>query len=311
MSIKPQITYNAKSDVFFGFPDTGRLRKNENNNHMKLASEAITVMISGLYRNYKQPIAFFLAHNSLGSQGQLILLKKCIQAVKRIGLIPVAMTMDQGSTNIKMLREAGVSKNKPWIVVDGEKVGIFYDAPHLIKSARNALKKTNAVSNGKIASFRHVELLYEVDVNSAIRLAPKLLDKNINLPPFASMNVALATRTLSETCASAIKYYVGTTQLPTEAINTSEFLLLYDRIFDTFNSRERFPDSIGKPLRKPITDESSHFTFLNEALVILNKTYFTKHDCFDEKKALTESKLLRATQRIPHYLRGLSREFFC
>ncbi|XP_055589942.1 uncharacterized protein LOC129742121 [Uranotaenia lowii] len=164
MSIKPQITYNAKSDVFFGFPDTGRLRKNENNNHMKLASEAITVMISGLYRNYKQPIAFFLAHNSLGSQGQLILLKKCIQAVKRIGLIPVAMTMDQGSTNIKMLREAGVSKNKPWIVVDGEKVGIFYDAPHLIKSARNALKKTNAVSNGKIASFRHVELLYEVDI---------------------------------------------------------------------------------------------------------------------------------------------------
>lgn len=47
MTIKAELTYNAKTDTFGGFP-TGRKRKIEKNDPMILATEAVVVMISGI-----------------------------------------------------------------------------------------------------------------------------------------------------------------------------------------------------------------------------------------------------------------------
>lgn len=47
MTIKAELTYNAKIDTFGGFP-TGRKRKIEKNDPMILATEAVVVMISGI-----------------------------------------------------------------------------------------------------------------------------------------------------------------------------------------------------------------------------------------------------------------------
>lgn len=47
MTIKAELTYNAKIATFGGFP-TGRKRKIEKNDPMILATEAVVVMISGI-----------------------------------------------------------------------------------------------------------------------------------------------------------------------------------------------------------------------------------------------------------------------
>lgn len=166
----------------------------------------------------------------------------------RCGLIPLVVTMDQCSSNTKMVRDAGATVTEPFLQIDGRKIAVMYDTPHLIKNARNALFKYNAVFNQKIASKQHIKQLFDVEIQQdpSLRLVPKLKPKNIELPPFASMNVALATRTLSESCAIGMRYYVHIDELPKNALGTADFIQIHDQIFDTFNSKDRFAESIGK-----------------------------------------------------------------
>ncbi|XP_021710060.1 uncharacterized protein LOC110679523 [Aedes aegypti] len=56
MSIKPELTYCAKSDTFHGFPFDGTNRRIEKNDPAKLATEAVVVMTSGIYSRFKQVI---------------------------------------------------------------------------------------------------------------------------------------------------------------------------------------------------------------------------------------------------------------
>lgn len=178
-------------------------------------------------------------------------MKTSVRAVEKCGLVPLVVTMDQCSTNMKMVRDAGGTMTNPFLDINGRKVAVMYDTPHLIKNARNAIFKYNAVYNKKIASKLHIKQLFDVDVQqeSSLRLVPKLKPKNIDLPPFASMNVALATRTLSESCAVGMRYYVETGELPTEALQTADFIQIHDKLFDTFNSKDKYKESVGKVCR--------------------------------------------------------------
>lgn len=58
MSIKSELSYSAKADKFYGFPDHGIRRKVEKNDTSKLATEAVTVMVSGIYWRFKQVTRF-------------------------------------------------------------------------------------------------------------------------------------------------------------------------------------------------------------------------------------------------------------
>lgn len=54
MKLKPTLNYMAKSDEFYGFPDDGSDKKIERNNPRHLATEAVTVMVKGIFNNFKQ-----------------------------------------------------------------------------------------------------------------------------------------------------------------------------------------------------------------------------------------------------------------
>lgn len=54
MKIKSGLSYNAKSDKFYGFPNDGCDRKIEKNSTQNLATEAVTVMVKGVYGKFKQ-----------------------------------------------------------------------------------------------------------------------------------------------------------------------------------------------------------------------------------------------------------------
>ena len=58
--------------------------------------------------------------------------------------------------------------------------------------------------NVKPVQWRFVTEFYYFDKANAIRMAPKLQDKHINLPPFASMRVNLAAQILSHSVAAGI-----------------------------------------------------------------------------------------------------------
>lgn len=184
-----------------------------------------------------QAIGYELAHNTLGSEEQFKLIKRAVKALRLRGLYPLALIMDQCTTNVKMAKEIGSTVQNPIIQIEGTEMAVMYDTPHLLKSARNMLHKHNAVLDKQVASFSWIKQLFEIDRCSVPRLVPKLKEELINMPPFASMNVSKATRTLSSSVAKGIQFYVETEELPQDALGTATFVDFFDKLFDCFNSK--------------------------------------------------------------------------
>lgn len=139
-----------------------------------------------------------------------------------------------------------VTIESPFVQIDDAQLAVIFDTPHLTKNARNAIFKHNAVFDNKIASYDHLKQLYQKDTQAELRLVPKLVQKAIELPPFVAMSVPMAVRVLSSSTASGIGHYVNTGELPQEALQTADFVMLHDQTFDIFNSKEKFSESIGK-----------------------------------------------------------------
>ncbi|XP_055523158.1 uncharacterized protein LOC129717317 [Wyeomyia smithii] len=200
-----------------------------------------------------------------------------------------------------MAKKAGATTEAPYIDVERQRVYIMWDVPHLIKSTRNMLKKHNAIFQDKIACFKDIVSLYNIDSKCNPRLVPRLNDKHVMLPPFSAMNVSLATRTLSQSVANGLRYYMQIGELSPQCINTAEFIEFYDKLFDTFNSKN---NSSVKPLKQAMEDQSIHWDFLQHAKTTLANSNYTSNTCLDITEAVSGSKQLTTHQRHPNYIRG-------
>lgn len=192
-----------------------------------------------------QPIGYVLAHHTLGSHSQYEIITKAVISLKQRGLEPVALVMDQCSTNMKMAKDAGATEQTPLLHIDDTTVALLYDNPHLVKNARNNIYNHNAVIDGKIAKFDDIRKLYHIDQSSEPRLVPKLIDRYVYQKPFTSMNVAQATRTLSSSVSNGLHFYVQSGELPSDALGTANYADFFDTLFDVFNSRSIY-ETISK-----------------------------------------------------------------
>lgn len=136
-----------------------------------------------------------------------------------------------------MANEIGSTIQNPIVQIEGMEMAVMFDTPHLLKSARNMLHKHNAVFDKQMASFSWIKQLFEIDHRSIPRLVPKLKAELINMPPFSSMNVSKAARTLSSSVAKGIQFYVETEELPQDALGTATYVDFFDKLFDCFNSK--------------------------------------------------------------------------
>ncbi|XP_062560460.1 uncharacterized protein LOC134224843 isoform X2 [Armigeres subalbatus] len=64
MAIKGMIDYHAKSDRFHGFPDDGAPKHISGDDELKLATEAVTIMVRSVQSTYKQPLRASISENS-------------------------------------------------------------------------------------------------------------------------------------------------------------------------------------------------------------------------------------------------------
>lgn len=108
---------------------------------------------------------------------------------------------------------------------------------------------------------------YNLDRNKILRLAPKLKNIHMELPPFSPMRVCLATQTLSHTVSSGILTLVALNKMRSTATYTAKFLTFFDSLFDVFNS---ITYNEPKLLRRPLTVDSCHWEFLRNADKFLN-----------------------------------------
>ena len=115
--------------------------------------------------------------------------------------------------------------------------------------------------DGKVASWKDIQQLYEIDSKNDIRCCPKLTHSHLFPNNFQKMKVNLATQVLSQAVSSTISTGVSTGKLPPRAAATAELVEKFDQIFDSLNSSS--PES-PKHFNKPISQDSGHCEFIEE-----------------------------------------------
>ena len=261
MSLKSALSYDPARDVVTGFEDFGDGKVSSN-----FAKSALVFMVKGLCMKWKQPLGYFLTGNTTAAERLRDLLSLVVQKLADIGLTVMVVICDQGATNQQMFKLFDITVEKPFAVVSGQRVLFMFDVPHLLKSIRNNLMKHDFEIDGHTIKWSYIKQFYECDSKLSIRLAPKITEKHLDLPPFAAMRVPLAAQVLSYTVSAALSTYVAIGKLPDEAVHTAEFIKLIDGLFDTFNSRVLYSP---KPLQRALDSRSSHWTHLEQGMTII------------------------------------------
>ncbi|GFO29492.1 transposable element p transposase [Plakobranchus ocellatus] len=220
MAIKEAVCYYPKHDVVRGFEDYAHLGRSR-----YIANLACVFMARGLTANWKQPFGFEFSSGTVKDVllKQLILI--AITKLEQIGLCVKAVICDQGSNNVAVTKSLGVSSSTPYFMHNGTQYFVIYDPPHLIKSIRNNLHKSGLKCGISEVSWKYVEGFYAHDCKLPVRMAPKLTDKHIKLPPLAALRVKLATQVMSHSVAAGISTCLHWVHYPQKQKTQSCFLI--------------------------------------------------------------------------------------
>ena len=110
----------------------------------------------------------------------------------------------------------------------------MYDQQHLLKNVRNNLKSSDFLIGEDHIKWTYIEDFYNRDSKLPIRMAPKLTQKHIVLPPFTKMRVSLAAQTLSHSVAAGISTLSALEHMEMDAINTANYWERFDCLFSVF-----------------------------------------------------------------------------
>ena len=144
------------------------------------------------------PLAYFLTAGTVRGEMLQTLTHRCLEKLEGIGLETMALICDQGTNNRQFLQTLEkVSVEQPYILYNNKNVFVIYDPPHLLKNVQNNLMKSNYKYDDVEVRWQYIVDFYNRDKTIHIRMAPKLTDKHITLPPFSAMRVNLAAQTLS------------------------------------------------------------------------------------------------------------------
>ena len=116
--------------------------------------------------------------------------------------------------------------------------------------------------------WSHITSLYHENLNHGVKLVPKLKYEHINLTPFSKMNVRLTAQVLSKTVGKVIEHFG-----PPEALETSKFCIMIDKLFDCLNvSNTHEYKTKKKEFLKPYEDlNDPRFAFIDDFLAYLSE----------------------------------------
>jgi hypothetical protein len=91
----------------------------------------------------------------------------------------------------------GITAESPWFLHNGKKIFYIFDAPHIIKAVRNNLLKYDFHFNGKVASWKDIVALYEIDSKNSIRCCPKLTIQHLHEKKGEASNTSIKPHSVS------------------------------------------------------------------------------------------------------------------
>ncbi|KYB25608.1 hypothetical protein TcasGA2_TC034291 [Tribolium castaneum] len=269
--------YDQKRDEIIGFHDNGKGKE------FKPAQNALVLMARGIEENWKQPLAFFFVNSTCNAQDLQSILHECITRMLNIGFTVKAVVSDMGSNFIQLSRDLGITTKHTDFQVQGKTIRYFFDTPHLLKCMRNLLLQNTVHFDGKEASWKFVEQLFNLEKNKDLRMAPKLSEAHIHPTNFQKMKVKYAAQVLSSTVSSDsyktkknIYTIVNIVALSTYmAMRTAEFIEKIDHLFDILNSSTQASKNL---YRRPYKGTPQQDAFLHEMTQFFKKIRLFRHE---------------------------------
>lgn len=256
MSLKESLHFDKATDTVIGREDFG-----EHGKSLKLANHALVFMVKGLIKNWKMVLGYFFYSGGITTSRLQELFEASISKVQETGMKVMFTVCDQEGAHRSLFQTLGMSPEKPYFELNGERIHFFYDAPHLLKSLRNTLLKYNIKIGGNVISWDHIKNFFTKDHEQKIRLAPKLSKRHMCEEGFSKMRVNLAAQVMSGTVAAGIYMHSVAGLLPQEAEHTAEFVQKVDKLFDCFNS---IRPCHYKKLLRGVSSKSCHMGFIRE-----------------------------------------------
>lgn len=207
MSIKQQIEFDSRRQMFTGFVDLGTGEESETP-----ASEALVFMLVGLKGHWKAPVAYYFS-KGLQAETQTELMKHCLEELHKVGFKVRCLTMDGHATNTGMCKllgcnlglDGGWDAFRPYFYLhEDEKIYVTFDVCHMIKLVRNMLQAYKCLRSPKgVVMWRYITDLHETQHEIGLRFANKLTTSHVAFQS-QKMKVSLAVQTLSSSVASAL-----------------------------------------------------------------------------------------------------------
>lgn len=107
-----------------------------------------------------------------------------------------------------------------------------------------------------------------------IRIVNKLTCYHIDQTKLPKMKVKYAAQVFSQRVSAVMRFLAKRKILPAECEETADLLILFDKLFDSFNGH-LYRDT-AKALKGCLKNNSPHFQFCEEILPILKSIKFEK-----------------------------------
>jgi hypothetical protein len=135
MSVRENVCFNQKLGCIEGFEDLVKSGQTCN-----VANHALVFMVRGLYKKWKQSMAYYFTHASTKAEMLLQFLEEVIDACQNAGLKVVATICDMGSNNVKALKLLKLSEEQPFFKFHNKESAAVFDPPHLLKRTHNLFR---------------------------------------------------------------------------------------------------------------------------------------------------------------------------
>lgn len=242
MSIRTMERWKDGKKEQIGFVDFGGINVQlKEGREEKLTTQAYVFLLNCLNSRLKVPIAYFFV-NSLDSKERANITSFIITSIyESTGAKIVSTTFDGPKGNLCMCELLGANTYpdiNSSIKVDGVpySINVSLDNCHMLKIIRNNFKHKKILyyKNERI-EWKYLEELLNIQTEEELAVAPKITFNHINFEQ-QKMKVRLATQLFSISVANGLLYLEKTNPKFKGSLATSQFLRMFNDLFDIFNS---------------------------------------------------------------------------
>jgi hypothetical protein len=152
-----------------------------------------------------------------------------------------------------------------------QRVHVLLDLVHMLKLVRNSLGSSKVIrSPSGDVKWVYIQNLHELQEEVGLHAGNKLKKTHIQWQQ-NKMKLSIAAQTLSSSVADSLDFLREDLKMPqfqgSEA--TSEFIRLFDRLFDVFNSKNFLGQNFKAPLK--IANQHNWISLFGEASLYIQK----------------------------------------